>query len=69
MKEKWNFEKEKIERKNRKKTLTWNIYVGQKIELFIIYNNNIYIILFLQYFFVFYITNITQYIVDDKFLC
>ena len=25
MKEKWNFEKEKIERKNRK-TLTWNIY-------------------------------------------
>ena len=35
MKEKWNFEKEKIERKNRK-TLTWNIYVGQKIELFII---------------------------------
>ena len=68
MKEKWNFEKEKIERKNEK-TLTWNIYVGKKIEYYLSFIITTYIILFLQYFFVFYITNITQYIVDDKFLC
>ena len=67
MKEKWNFEKEKIERKNRK-TLTWNI-CGTKNGIIYQYYNTTYIILFLQYFFVFYITNITQYIVVDKFLC
>ena len=71
MKEKWNFEKEneKIE-----KTLTGTYMWDKKWKDFTRWNYlslilHIYIILFLQHFFVFYITNITQYIVDDKFLC
>ena len=43
MKEKWNFEKEKIERKNRKKNPNLEHICGKKNRiLFIIYNNNIY---------------------------
>ena len=72
MKEKWNFEKEKIERKNRtKKSRNPNLehMWDKKWNYLSLYCNTTYIILFLQYFFVFYITNITQYIVVDKFLC
>ena len=45
MKEKWNFEKEKIERKKSKKAQNPNLehICGKKNRiLFIIYNNNIY---------------------------
>ena len=69
MKEKWNFEKEKIERKKSKKNPNLEHICGKKIEYYLSFIITTYIILFLQYFFVFYITNITQYIVDDKFLC